>query len=954
MAELFYSSPRARFYDSNAKPLSLGSVTYYYAGTTTLKNIFTDSTEAVQATNPQVLDIEGYVREGGVWLGEGNYKVVLKDSNGNTIWTQDNVKGAPETGTGELSTTFVENIQNMRDLDLEAGRFVYVAGYFSKTDTGGGYFYYDEDNTDADDGGYVINSTGAPASGRYLRISTSNKAYGSEFGISNENTGTINSALTNAQTYVINNSNRKTLVLDSGGALSGNINLTGAYRLEILEGVKFTASSTYTITLSMDDAVCESKTSLVDDTALLDWSPVSKTECYPEWWGVNDAAFNDDRVPLNRITTNSTIVFTGIYSLAPVDAPQLVTVDGCHFKKGCKISLIGAFAANSEFLNVTWDEDAQDVFTAGSYETLRFNQPMGVNLFENVLTDATRYENMLKAVTAQKTKQGGLIWKSLGTSRSIQPTITFTDKSYPIVSEFIDSQIVLTTFLYIGNVINTNEQIISVNNLTCPIITNPEYKLAWIGVKESDDSTTVADNWTTMNKMDAYSNSLSAYDIFPVWDGDNMTVKLNKTWTISSSTGNLKVKNLLVKDSTNVAWSGTSAIIDIDMNTEFDNVSFETDRKDFYLDSSNSIDFTWSNSTYDNGINSTSDPFTINTAGDIKFDNVTLNIVNGTDGCKIGETTQPNDIIIKDSEFNVRLTGLHCAASNLIKITNTDSTEGSIASMSGNTAHIVIKDCTVDATTIGFKLISLTDAPSCDIDGCTTEEGISIYKSTRNGKGYKIRNCNIGGQTLISDTTPNNTNFYDITIQNNIMSDRIYFDGDSVGQATKGNGIVITNNKFNKGSSDTPPSTGKWIQLNNFADVLHYNCLVKDNVGFRTDSLTIGYTNIPSTITNFSISDGSPASGRTNYTIPTSTDIIFPYVAYPMSAKISEESATGSGLGLIDGPPILYSSTGDGTDWGSGRIGINYSGSSGSSISIDVVADWNQSGSIPSISITVS
>ena len=44
MTALFYSSPRARFFDSNANPLSLGSVEYYFAGTTTPKEIYTDNT----------------------------------------------------------------------------------------------------------------------------------------------------------------------------------------------------------------------------------------------------------------------------------------------------------------------------------------------------------------------------------------------------------------------------------------------------------------------------------------------------------------------------------------------------------------------------------------------------------------------------------------------------------------------------------------------------------------------------------------------------------------------------------------------------------------------------------------------------------------------------------------------------------------------------------------------
>ena len=215
MSKLFYSSPRAQFFDLNGKPLSLGSVEFYYSGTTTPKAIFTDNTETTQATNPQVLDVSGYVREGGLWLGEGDYKVVLKDSNGGTLWTQDNVAGATSTSTGALTTQFVETVGDMRNLTLVAGQFVYVAGYNSKLDNGGGFFYYDETSSATDDGGYIINSTGAPASGRYLRVPTDNNVYTSQFGLSNDNTGTANSALTNAQAYVVASSDKGKLIIEN-------------------------------------------------------------------------------------------------------------------------------------------------------------------------------------------------------------------------------------------------------------------------------------------------------------------------------------------------------------------------------------------------------------------------------------------------------------------------------------------------------------------------------------------------------------------------------------------------------------------------------------------------------------------------------------------------------------------------------------------------------------------
>ena len=104
MAILFYSSPRAQFFDGNGNPLSMGQVSYYFPGTTTLKEIYTDNTEATPAQNPQPLDAKGYVRDGGVWLGDGLYDVLLEASDEaggfTTEWTMPNVGNIDSTPSG--------------------------------------------------------------------------------------------------------------------------------------------------------------------------------------------------------------------------------------------------------------------------------------------------------------------------------------------------------------------------------------------------------------------------------------------------------------------------------------------------------------------------------------------------------------------------------------------------------------------------------------------------------------------------------------------------------------------------------------------------------------------------------------------------------------------------------------------------------------------------------------
>lgn len=69
-------------------PLAGGLLYSFAAGTTTPLETFTDSTGLTENTNPVVLDADGWAN---VWMGDGAYKFVLTDADGDNIFTQDNV-----------------------------------------------------------------------------------------------------------------------------------------------------------------------------------------------------------------------------------------------------------------------------------------------------------------------------------------------------------------------------------------------------------------------------------------------------------------------------------------------------------------------------------------------------------------------------------------------------------------------------------------------------------------------------------------------------------------------------------------------------------------------------------------------------------------------------------------------------------------------------------------------
>jgi hypothetical protein len=83
------------FLDNNGQPCAGCFVYSYSAGTSTPLATYTSSTGGAQNTNPIVLNAYGRpsngVTETGIWLGSNSYKFILKDADGVTIKTVDNV-----------------------------------------------------------------------------------------------------------------------------------------------------------------------------------------------------------------------------------------------------------------------------------------------------------------------------------------------------------------------------------------------------------------------------------------------------------------------------------------------------------------------------------------------------------------------------------------------------------------------------------------------------------------------------------------------------------------------------------------------------------------------------------------------------------------------------------------------------------------------------------------------
>lgn len=125
--------PFSQWTDSNGDPLAGGKLYFYETGTTTPKDTYSDSGLGTPNANPVVADAAGVF--GAIFLGSGNYKVILKTSADATVWTADpvipvssspvssvglvmptgvfDVSGSPVTSSGDITVTFDSQSPNL-------------------------------------------------------------------------------------------------------------------------------------------------------------------------------------------------------------------------------------------------------------------------------------------------------------------------------------------------------------------------------------------------------------------------------------------------------------------------------------------------------------------------------------------------------------------------------------------------------------------------------------------------------------------------------------------------------------------------------------------------------------------------------------------------------------------------------------------------------------------------
>jgi len=253
-------------FDDNGDPLSGGLLYTYEAGTLTPKATYTDAGGLTPNSNPVVLDVSG---QANVWLGDGGYKFVLKDSLGNTIFTTDNIGGSADTAFGGqvnliTTNTNITNVyQNSANivtgtvtLSLLSAATAGEGFYFTVKNQGSNTVTIDPDASELIDGA----STKSIGAGQSALIICSGTQWYSLFlatvSDTGNNTFTGNNTLSGTTTLTGN------VLTPNDGTLtiaSGVITVTGVYHLLDTEGGAAT-DDLDTINIGVDGQYLELRT----------------------------------------------------------------------------------------------------------------------------------------------------------------------------------------------------------------------------------------------------------------------------------------------------------------------------------------------------------------------------------------------------------------------------------------------------------------------------------------------------------------------------------------------------------------------------------------------------------------------------------------------------------------------------------------------------------------------
>ena len=205
-------------YSGGMVPAAGYKAKFYDVGTDTPKTVYTNSdlsTPYPSPSNEVTLNDEG---EAVIYLGAGGYKLVITEPNDTPINTFDDLFS---TGAS-IGVSTADSFDALKVVSTSMNSFCFIGGYYAKGDGGHGMFYNAVSGTSAD-GGYIQDSTFAPAK-KWFRISDEDgDVRAASFGYiptraSLPDPDTHNTRLQAADSYC--KTNNKRLVIDAGSSSS--------------------------------------------------------------------------------------------------------------------------------------------------------------------------------------------------------------------------------------------------------------------------------------------------------------------------------------------------------------------------------------------------------------------------------------------------------------------------------------------------------------------------------------------------------------------------------------------------------------------------------------------------------------------------------------------------------------------------------------------------------------
>jgi len=550
-----FDGVRPQYFDTmnGLKPLSGGRLIFCNAGTSTLKAIYSNAFDRLTPlTNPLILDADGYVPEGGVWLGDGAYKVFWQrrlnpDQSPEAwgdLWETDNILGVNtglSSGSG-LNVIYLNNVSELQSLDPTGIDLIGVTGYYTENDLGGvRWFKWYESNSTPTDNGMIFARTASPTVGRFIGVLDGQDYIpASWYGATASAPYPVNSRILALQSYCANN--KKTMFLQGGTYYLDNdltLNIGGSLVLDV--GVVFrreaSAPTTIQINITPLSLLINGKERInYSSDELIKIAPTTLIDLLPEWWGLDYAKI---------ITSGSKgrLLFTQGYNIGGTS----LDFSGfeCYFKADSFMNSTLFVANRLTFGIVNSDLGAYNIFRVTSGEPYPY-------LFKNdvyakwLISDSANYldaDHTRICISASNngTEFGRVIYDLSFTQRE---NTTDTNYTRLITAVFKDVQILSfgtnTRYKFFANDFE-GEAFVSQTNPIQPI-PQGDLLVSWYDFRFGANSTQSANNANIFYEMIycAAENNIAI-------DGQNKPIKFDgDATTPSASGGYLTIKNMNV------------------------------------------------------------------------------------------------------------------------------------------------------------------------------------------------------------------------------------------------------------------------------------------------------------------------------------------------------------------------------------------------------------------------